>query len=155
VLLGYDPGFPDWVYVSTVSGAATGWMQITDLETRRELDTLPQVTPVPTWTPAPAASSTPTAPSCEGGALWIDAWPVGNGVCTASGWTASVFVAGHGGNCLYTYYWEGEIVAGPQAGSTTFTVDIGGLGALVGSVSVSSGSETVKASVYQDAPDCP
>jgi hypothetical protein len=80
---------------------------------------------------------------------------VGDGVCTENGWAASIFVEGHGGNCLYTYYWEGEIVDGPKANSTTFSVPVAGLNTLVGQVSVSSGGETVEKEIYKEAPDCP
>ncbi len=50
-LAGYDPNFPDWVYVRTIDGTAEGWAQVADLQINRDLDGLPRATPRPTLTP--------------------------------------------------------------------------------------------------------
>ena len=135
-LLGRDSNFPGWVYAGTLDGAYTGWTQTENLEIYRELSALPIVTPLPTLTPASATPTTPDGP-CEGGPLWLDAWPT-SATCTSSGWTATIFVEGHGGNCQYTYYWEGVFQGGPTSGSMTFDIHSAGFGAsVVGKASVS------------------
>jgi hypothetical protein len=125
----------------------SGWVQIADLEINRELADLPQITPIPTLTPGTA----PATGTCAPGPLELDAWPVGT-TCVSGGWTATIFVEGRGGNCTYTYAWEGIVQAGPMSGSTTF--DISGGGAIAGTVSVTSGGETVTKGLYIPAPDC-
>ena len=152
-LIGYDPNFPDWVYVRTVDGASTGWVQIADLKINRELSDLPRTTPIPTLTPTPHTPPTPTlVAGCEGGPLWLDAWDVGK-VRTSGGWTATVFVEGHGGDCVYTYAWEGEVKGGPMSGSMTFELSSAGYGtAIVGDVSVTSAGETVTVELFIKPP---
>jgi serine/threonine-protein kinase len=159
-LVGYDPNFPDWVYVRTVDGASSGWTQIANLEINRELADLPRVTPIPTLAPTPrtiqptaTVAPPPTAVvGCEGGPLTLDAWDVGT-ACVPGGWTASIYVQGHGGNCLYTYFWQGEMKGGPMSGSMTFEA-IGGSNAIIGTASVTSGGETAKRELFIPSPDC-
>jgi len=193
-LRGYDPTFPDWVYVCTLDGAATGWVQISDLEINRELSDLPRVTPIPTFTSTPhapltstlaptltptphapltstlaptltptphapltstlaptltptphAPPPTPTPPAeCEGGPLWLEAWNLSKDR-TPDSWTVTIYVAGHGGDCVYTYAWDGEVKGGPTSGSVTFEVSSADGGAvIVGTASVTSAGETVR-----------
>ncbi len=160
-LQGYDPRFPDWVYVSTVDGASTGWAQVAELEINRELAGLPRVTPRPTLTSTPSApvpTSTPAAPvpACDdmGAPLRLDAWDVGKW-CMAGGWGATVYVAGHGGDCMYTYSWEHEVRGGPMSGSMTFDVTASGFSsAIVGEASVTSAGQTATVGVFISPPDC-
>ena len=148
-LIGYDPDLADWVYVHTIDESSSGWAQIADLEINRELADLDLVTPVPIPTSAP-----PTlAPTCATGPLELDTWFVGT-ICHSGGnsWSATVFAEGRGGNCTYTYSWEGIVQAGPMPGATTFQV--AGSGAIVGRVSVTSGGQTISEELYISAPDC-
>lgn len=150
-LIGYDPDFPDWVYVRTTDDGVEGWVQVEEIEMHRELDKLPRVTPRPTLTPTPG---TDLPSECAGGPLWLDAWPVGT-ECTASGWEAIIFVQGHGGDCLYTYAWEGEMKAGPLTGSTTFRVGAAPKANIIGNVSVTSAGQTVSTGLFIPPPaDC-
>ena len=157
-LAGYDPNFPDWVYVRTLDGASSGWTQITDLEINRDLTGLPRVTPIPTLTSTPQATeviATPTLPppvGCVPGPLELDAWSVGE-VCISGGWAATIYVGARGGDCVYKYAWEGVIQAGPMSGPATFEV-IGRAGAIAGTASVTSAGQTVERGVYVRAPDC-
>jgi hypothetical protein len=67
-----------------------------------------------------------------------------------------IFVEGHGGDCMYTYSWEGEIQGGPMSGSMTFGVHSAGFGnTVVGRAAVTSAGERVEREVYVEAPDCP
>jgi serine/threonine-protein kinase len=150
-LLGYDPNFSGWVYVRAADDGVEGWTQLEKLEIYRELATLPRVTPRPTLTSTPDVS--PPA-ECEGGPLLLDAWPVGT-ACTSGGWEASIFVEGRGGDCRYTYAWEGEIQAGPMSGSTTFTVSSADRYApIIGKASVTSAGRTVTRELFVSPPEC-
>jgi serine/threonine-protein kinase len=154
-LVGYDPDFPDWVYVRTVDDqASSGWIQIAELEINRELSELPLVTPVPTIAPTatPTEDSSPPA-GCATGPLELDAWPVGTTCLSSTSWTVSIYAEGRGGDCTYTYAWEGVVQAGPVQGSATFVIPGGG-GAVAGTVSVTSAGETATKSLYVAAPDC-
>ncbi len=96
---------------------------------------------------------TPTPPTvCEGGPLRLDAWYVDR-VCTATGWKATVFVRGYGGDCVYAYAWEREVKGGPTSGPMTFELTSKG-GAMVGEASVTSAGQTAKVGLYIPRPDC-
>lgn len=154
-LLGYDADFADWVYVRTADGSAEGWTQTAGLQINRSLSSLPHVTPRPTLTSTPAMPSpTPTLfVLCEGGPLRLDVWPVGHS-CTGSGWISIIFIEGHGGDCVYTYAWDGVVRGGPMTGSMTFEVESADRVAIVGTGSVTSAGQTVSKDLYMAAPDC-
>ncbi|HET90225.1 MAG TPA: hypothetical protein ENN99_05735 [Chloroflexi bacterium] len=162
-IVGYDPSFPEWAYIRTIDGASSGWALLADLETSQDWRTVPLITPVPTLTPMPSApptTPTPTATltttldltptvSCAGGPLQIDAWHLERRYDPGGGWTATIFVQGHGGDCLYTYAWEGEIKGGPMPGSLTFEIHSSDReGKIIGTVSVTSAGETVKTGLF-------
>ena len=104
--------------------------------------------PITDLPPAPRPSA------CEGGPLRLDAWPVAQ-VCTGSGWVATIFVEGHGGDCLYTYSWEGQAKGGPIGNSMTFEVFSAGWNtAIVGKAMVTSAGQTAEFGLYVPHPDC-
>lgn len=149
-LIGYNPSFSKWVYVRPVDGASTGWIQTVDLRIDREFRGLPRVIPLSTLTLTSHTSPpTPTlSTACEGGPLRLDSWDVSK-VCTEHGWMATIFVEGHGGDCVYTYGWEGEIKGGPMSGPMTFEVSAKDCAStIVGTVSVTSAGETVKVGLH-------
>lgn len=148
--IGHNPSFSKWVYVRTVDGASTGWIQTLDLKIDSEFSGLPRVIPLSTLTLTSHTSPlTPTlSTECAGGPLGLNSWDVSK-VRTEHGWTATIFVEGYGGDCVYTYGWEGEIKGGPMSGSTTFEVSVkDSASAIVGTVSVTSAGETVKAGLH-------
>jgi hypothetical protein len=106
-----------------------------------------------TWTRQGREIVTPLAPpaTCQGGTLQLRAWPTEKR-CYAGGWTATVYVTATGGDCLYTYGWEGEDKAGPLAGSATFDLWSPVVGAMVGRASVRSGGQTASTELYIAAP---
>ncbi|MCP4535998.1 MAG: serine/threonine protein kinase [Chloroflexi bacterium] len=153
-LAGYDPNFPDWVYVSTLDESASGWTQIENLQINRDLDNLPPATPRPTLTPT-GGNQSPTSPpssTCTGGTLTLDAWETTK-TCVSGGWTAVVYAEGRGGNCSYTYFWQGQLKGGPTSSSVAFEV-IGGGGSTVGTVMVTSGGQTATRELFISGPDC-
>jgi hypothetical protein len=164
-LLGYDPYFPEWIYVHTLDGVSIGWAKIAELSIDYELRDLPQVTPIPTLTPTPdgititstptlTATATPTqCVECTGGPLWLDAWDLEKVLTSDGGWMATIFLAGHGGDCVYTYTWESEIKGGPTANSITFEVQHSErFGTIIGTASVTSAGETVEVGLFLRPP---
>jgi hypothetical protein len=112
-----------------------------------------------TWQRLGALPATPTSGpvSCAGGPLRLDAWSVAR-TCDpqGGGWTATIFVQAYGGDCRYSYAWEGRPQGGPTTGSMTFEVRSASAGsAIVGYASVTSAGQTVRVPVYVRHPSCP
>ena len=83
----------------------------------------------------------------------MDLWDM-SGRCSGGTWYKTVFIEGHGGNGVYTYYWNGERVAGPTRESYTFEVHSTG-GAIIGTGKVVSGDgQVVERELFIRAPDC-
>jgi hypothetical protein len=62
---------------------------------------------------------------------------------------ATIFVQGHGGDCMYTYTWEGEIKGGPMPGSMTFEIYTTDHEAVImGTAAVTSAGETVEVGLF-------
>jgi hypothetical protein len=101
-------------------------------------------------TPAPGTPVPPTV--CEGGPLRLDAWPIER-VCTNTGWRATIYVRGYGGDCQYTYAWEREVKGGPTSGPMTFQLRTTG-GPMVGEASVTSAGQTAKVKLFIHRPTC-
>jgi hypothetical protein len=160
-LLGHDPYFPEWIYVRTLDSVSVGWVKIVDLDIELNLRELPRVTPIPTLTPTPqsvtitstpplSATAAPTQPvACAGGPLWLDAWDLERALTPDGGWKATIFLAGHGGDCTYTYTWENEIQGGPTAGPITFEIyHSERFGTVIGTASVTSAGETIEVGLF-------
>ena len=76
--------------------------------------------------------------------------------CTPGGWVATIFVEGHGGDCQYTYAWEGQVKGGPTSQSMTFQVKSAGWDtAIVGEASVTSAGKIAKVELHVPHPECP
>jgi hypothetical protein len=107
------------------------------------------------WQPigAGAVPVVALAPSaCAGGPLRLEAWPVDT-VCTGSGFRATIYVRGYGGDCSYTYAWEGQTKGGPTPNAMTFELK-SNHGAMVGVASVTSAGQTARVGLYIPRPDC-
>jgi len=122
----------------------------------------PPLASAPASTPSglptqPPVTRQPTAQPivCAGGPLRLDAWPVGKARDRkGGGWTATIFVEGHGGDCQYTYAWERQVQGGPISGPMTFEVKSASRGtAIVGEASVTSAGQTVKVKLYVRPPE--
>ena len=99
------------------------------------------------FVPSPAPSY-----GCVGGPLRIEAWPAET-VCTSGGWKATVYVKACGGDCRYTYAWDGQVKGGPTSGPLTFELR-SSHGAMVGTASVSSAGQTAKVGLFIRRPKC-
>ena len=104
---------------------------------------------VSTPAPSPTATlATTQTVECVGGPLQLNAWHL-NKEWTSDGWMATIFLQGHGGDCIYTYTWEGEIKGGPTPGPITFEIYRTDPQALImGTAAVTSAGETVEVGLF-------
>jgi outer membrane protein assembly factor BamD (BamD/ComL family) len=141
-----------WYYVRDDQGVE-GFVYIDRLEWPGDYEALPTKTPIATSraTAAPRATPIPRTPSSP---LAMDLWDLsGTEKCDGDIWLKSVFIQGHGGNGVYTYYWNGEKLVGPTGESHTFELHSTG-GAIVGTGKVVSGDGQVERELYIRKPDC-
>lgn len=116
----------------------------------------PPLAVVPTATPLPD----PSLPYCPGGALRVDAWPLERDFTlgdenTPEGWKARIFVEGHGGDCVYTYAWNGpeDVRAANVRGPITFEVTSDRRDSVIlGTVVVMSGGDVQRVGMYIHPP---
>jgi hypothetical protein len=128
--------------------AAPTAMPVTPVPTPAITTVVPTLTPVPPV--SPPTTTLPTTPTveCAGGPLQLNAWNIAK-EWTADGWMATIFVQGHGGDCMYTYTWEGEIKGGPMPGSMTFEIYMTDHQAVImGTAAVTSAGETVEVGLF-------
>jgi hypothetical protein len=84
----------------------------------------------------------------------MNLWDLPDGTCSGGVWYKSVFIQGLDGNGIYTYYWNGEKVAGPTSDPYTFEVHSTG-GAIIGTGKVVSGDgQQIESKLYVREPDC-
>ena len=87
--------------------------------------------------------------------LEFDLWPLPEtAVCTATGWEQDIFFQGHGGNGIYAYYWEGNLIKGPTNGSYIYRlVSPGGAASGYGRVE-SGGGLWLESTLFIAPPNC-
>lgn len=108
---------------------------------------VPEASPAHTAPTSTLTSTMPITPvvECEGGPLEIYAWDLGKALSPQGGWTATIFIQGRGGDCMYTYAWNDEVKGGPMSTPITFEVYMPDrLGNIIGTASVTSAGQTVK-----------
>jgi len=127
------------------------------------LTVTPAITPTlapiltPTLTPTPHVTATttltPTMPAgCAGGPLWIEAWYLDR-TYEEGGWTATIFIQGYGGDCIYTYAWEGEVQGEPMPEPITFEIHhTDRYAAIMGTASATCAGETVEIPLLIEPP---
>jgi len=140
----------DWFYVQD-DAEVEGFTYAPRYEWGGDFESLPiqPYTPVAAPTVAPPVVG-PSPP------LTVDLWHLPWTAECEAGWTMSVFIEGHGGNGVYTYYWNDEKVCGPLANSScTFQVHSGS-GAIAGEGAVVSGDgQRAEKELYIPPPNCP
>jgi hypothetical protein len=101
---------------------------------------------------APTATPSPVMPT--GGPLEMDLWDVGAGWCSGGMWYKRVYIEGRGGNGVYTYYWNEDVLDSSISEGYTFEVHSVGA-AIIGTGKVVSGDgQTVEKELYIKVPDC-
>jgi hypothetical protein len=166
------------VVVMAGSARPTGWV----VSTTPSPSPSPVPTEVPTATPtqvpvdvavakvttsgttpvAPIPTSLPVSdlPSCAGGPLVVDAWPLDRDFIvgtetTPEGWKVRIYAEGRGGECVYTYAWndESDIRAANVRGATTFEVTSTRRDCVIlGTVVVMSGDSVERVGIYVHPP---
>ncbi len=113
------------------------------------------VVPIPAPVQDAGEEPVPDVPSCRGGPLRVDAWPLDRVNTPDNGWKVLIFAEGRGGDCTYTYAWndESDMRAVNVRGSVTFEVtsprrDV----VILGTVVVTSGDETQRVGLYVQPP---
>jgi hypothetical protein len=139
-----------WFYVLDGRGIE-GFVYAPRFDWPGDFESLPVKTPTIRITPSIATPTTTTPyPPLE-----IELWGIaGTERCSVTMWYKSVFIQGRGGNGVYTYYWNGEKLAGPTSETHTFEMHTTG-GAMIGAGKVVSGDgQEVERNLYIPAPDC-
>jgi len=138
--------YGQWFYIRNDQGIE-GFVYAPRFEWSGDYDSLPVKSPI-------TGPSVPT-PTREtsGSTLRMDLWDM-SGRCSGGTWYKTVYIEGHGGNGVYTYYWNGERIAGPTSGSHVFEVHSTG-GAIIGTGKVVSGDgQTIEEELFIREPDC-
>jgi hypothetical protein len=98
-----------WFYVRNSKGVE-GFVSASRLEWSGDMQLLPDKQFV-YMTLRPTETVTPTAVPGSGGTLWMDLWPLDNiRRCEGGKWYKGMYIEGHGGNGVYTYYWDKQAV---------------------------------------------
>ena len=124
-----------------------GWTQVENLQLSIVLKQLPLITPVPTLTPTTTATITPTPTptiACTGESLWAEAWAMETYRGEEQSWTAVIYARGHGGNCMYTYAWNGEDEQETTTDAIFFEITVDRREPILGTVVVTSGDESAR-----------
>ena len=139
-----------WFYVRNSSGVE-GFAYAPRFDWSGDFEALP-VKPAlePPVEPPSVPEAQPVTP------LEMDLWVLpGLARCDRINWYQTVYIAGRGGNGVYTYYWNGEKMAGPTGESYTFELYRATSNAIIGTGKVVSGDgQVVEKKLYVPVPDC-
>ncbi len=100
-----------WLYIF-IENNISGYVWADQFGWNGEVKQLPVIMATATSEPIVTAKANN---SCHGGCpqLWLDAYPLPGGRCENDIIYETVFLRGQGGSGVYTYFWNGEKVAGP------------------------------------------
>ena len=74
--------------------------------------------------------------------------------CANDNWFVSIYFEGRGGNGIYDYYWDGELIAAQQTNSFTVEISSPG-GSIIANAEVFSGDgQTLAKELFIGAPNC-
>jgi len=141
-----------WFYVRNSSGVE-GFAYAPRFDWSGDFEALPvKEAKEPVVLPTPIPSTVPSpVPLLE-----MDLWVLpGLARCDRINWYQTVYIAGRGGNGVYTYYWNGEKMAGPTGESYTFELYRATSNAIIGIGKVVSGDgQVVEKKLHVPVPDC-
>jgi len=111
-------------------------------------------TPAPFGTPTRTATRMPTPSLCAAGPLTLSLWHIpGTEQCLPKGrWSVEIQYIAGGGDCVYTYFWQGVQVHGPTTSSEFIYRVEWGNAALTGTGRVESGGEAVQHDLFAPKP---
>jgi hypothetical protein len=139
--------YGDWFYVRNDQGVE-GFTYAPRFDWPGDFEALPVVPPV-------KASPSGDNGGSEYPLLEMDLWDIPGGRCSEGWWYKDIFIAGRGGNEVYTYYWDGKRVAGPTSESYTFEISSMGGGAVIGTGKVVSGDgQEIEEKLYIRVAEC-
>ncbi len=151
-----------WLYVRDDDGVE-GFVWLPYFDWPGDINALPPITPTVTVAPR-TPTSTPTLSSPL--PLSMDFWPVPDNPtrCVGNTWVWTLMIRGQGGNQVYTYYLDDELLAGPleqdyetPKDELVHVFDVrGACGAariVVGRVESGDG-QSVERSLFLDSPAC-
>jgi serine/threonine-protein kinase len=153
-----------WLYIQNSNGTAEGYVSRNRFQWAGDINTLQIITRagsgicVSTNTATPSIPLDGTAKPLEG--LTFDLWTLPKTAkCLPNNqWEISVFMSGHGGSGMYTYYWNGEYKGGPTA-STNFTFEliVSGTGRRIQGVgrATSTDGQQRESTLLVNVPVCP
>ncbi len=126
----------EWLFVENGEGIQ-GFVHAPRLDWGGEIDNLPVMDTAVTTAPITPPSNCQTG-SCP--LLTLDIYPVNRPRCENNVYYRTVFMLGHGGDGRYTYYWNGQKMAGPLA-NDGFGFEVSSLnqGAVIGIGKIISG----------------
>lgn len=137
----------NWLYVSNDEGAR-GFASLTRFDWVGDIKTLPIRAPIV----AIIAPTAVTAPSASN--LVLDLYQLeGTQQCNGSAWTMRIFISGRGGNGVYSYFWNDDLLVTNQSGSYTFVVSSGGA-PVIGTGQVVSGNLAAEKELFIGRPTC-
>lgn len=105
----------EWLLVENSEGVQ-GFVHAPRLDWAGQIDSLPVIEKVVTVIPLASPSPTLTTTTCRPGScplLSLDMYPINTPRCENNIYYRTVFMLGHGGDGRYTYYWNGQKMAGP------------------------------------------
>jgi hypothetical protein len=115
---------------------------------------------IPSGKPLPPPADRPNVPpawrvpiSCVSGPLEVEAWPINvMAIENTLGFEATIYVGARGGDCTYTYLWEGRVVGGPTHESLAFRLTTPTWTSMVGKLTVKSGGQVASIPLYVAPP---
>jgi tetratricopeptide (TPR) repeat protein len=142
-----------WFYVRDDQGAQ-GFAYASRFEWPGDFESLPiqdAVGTPPPVTPSPRPTSEGSYPP-----LTMDFWQLdGTQWCAESAWHQSVWIRGQGGDGVYTYYRDGELLAGPLSNEGySFEVSSASGAIILKGRVVSGDGQAVEMDLYVPEPDC-
>jgi serine/threonine protein kinase len=145
-----------WLYVQA-AGGIEGYVAADRFQYTGDVNTLPIVNNTGSGggTGTVKPSATPTIPkNLEG--LTLDLWTLPETAqCLPEGkWSVSIFMSGHGGYGVYTYFWNGQQMGGPTSERITFDLTATG-NRVEGIGSVTSGGLQTQRTLIVRPPSCP
>ena len=139
----------NWLYVQTEEGIE-GFIHGPRVDYAGDVAALTIQTPSGTFV---ANTSTCSENGCA--SLIMDAYPILGTRCEGGNRYRTIYLSGNGGNGSYTYYWNGEKVAGPQTDGFGFEVNGGSDGRVIGTGKIISGDgQTVEKELFIDDFSC-